>query len=88
MILMQHSFPVGHCFSGDSSGVGLNEGMCLEQGVGEGMCLEQGFVAYFSFLLVSLQWKSLQDYSKLGLIIFSTKDWGKKFSKICSSLGF
>lgn len=74
MLSMQHNFPVGQCFSGDSSGTGLKEGMCLEQGVGEGMCLEQGFVAYFSFLLGSLQWKSLQDYSKLSLIIFSTKD--------------
>lgn len=80
MILMQHSFPVGHCFSGNSSDVGLNEGMCLEQ----------GFVAYFSFLLVSWQWKSLQDYSKLSLIIFRTKDWEKKkdFQKAGPLLAF
>lgn len=87
MVLMQHSFSMGHCFSGDSSGAGLNEGICLEQGVGEGMRLEQGFVAYFSFLLVSLQWKSLQDYSKL--IIFRTKNCKKKkiFANSWSSLG-
>lgn len=44
IVLIQHSFPEGHYFSCDSSGAG----------VGEGMWLKQGFLAYFSFLLVSL----------------------------------
>lgn len=76
-VLIQHSFPVGHYFSCDSSGAGL----------GEGLWLGQRFLAYFSFLLVSLKWNFLQGYSKLSVFFLELKIAKKLSTDSWSSLG-
>lgn len=76
VVFMQHNFPVGHFFWQQLK-CGTKWRNVLRTRSRWRGALEQGFVAYFSFLLISLQWKSLQDYSKLSPIIFSTKDCKK-----------